>query len=154
MGNDGLDKRRGDKRGYALCGLVLAGLLVGNMLGGCGSAGPRMVTVSGQVTLNGKPLEEGTIVFQDPQGNAPTAQAVIQQGRYSCQVLPGRKKVIIQGFKVVGQERASRVDPDSPLVDRKEQFLPAKYSSPTATALTAEIGPSGNRALNFDLKIP
>lgn len=92
MGNDGLDKRRGDKRGYALCGLVLAGLLVGNMLGGCGSAGPRMVTVSGQVTLNGKPLEEGTIVFQDPQGNAPTAQAVIRQGSYSCQVLPGRKK--------------------------------------------------------------
>jgi len=65
-----------------------------------------------------------------------------------------KKKVIIQGFKVVGQERASRVDPDSPLVDRKEQFLPAKYSSPTATELTAQISPSGNRRLDFDLKMP
>ncbi len=148
------DKRIGEINIYGLCWLVLAGLAAPVVLSGCGSSGLRMVSVAGQVTLNGKPLEEGTIDFQDPHGNAPNAQALIRQGAYNCQVLPGRKKVVIQGFKVVGKERASRADPDSPLVDRKEQFLPPKYSSPTSTELTADIGPSGNRSLNFELKIP
>lgn len=139
---------------HGLLGIALGALLGGGVTGGCGSSGPKMVHVAGQVKVNGQSLAEGIIDFRDPQGNTPSAQAPIHEGAYSCQMLPGHKKVIIQGFKVVGQERASRVDPESPLVDRKQQFLPAKYSSETTTELSVEIGPGGNRSLNFDLKIP
>lgn len=130
--------------------VVLAALMP--LCWGCSSGG--LAPVSGQVKVNGQPLAEGTIDFRSPDGSTPTAQAVITQGVYSCEVVPGPKKVVIRGYKVVGQERASKVDPDSPMVDRKEPFLPPKYSSETATELKEEIPPGGKKGLDFNLAAP
>jgi len=119
---------------------------------GCASSG--LSPVAGQVTVNKEPLAEGTIDFLAAGGDTPTAAAPIASGQYTCQVPPGSKKVIIRGYKVVGQERASRLDPNSPIIDKKEQFLPPRYSDEAQTELKADITSSGNRALNFELTAP
>lgn len=135
----------------ALGALVLAALVPACL--GC-SSGAGLATVAGQVKINGEPVGEGTIDFRAADGKTATASAAISQGAYTCEVPPGPKKIVIRAYKVVGQERASQVDPNSPMIDRKEQVLPAKYSDEAATELKQEISSSGNRSLNFDLKVP
>lgn len=129
----------------ALCGC----LLVAVFATGCASSPLQLV--SGQVTVDGQPLEQGTIDFLAADGNGPTAAALIQDGVYSVEMMPGPKKVIIRGYKVVGQEHASRLDPNSPLVDKKEQFLPPVYSDELKTTLTADIPAGGKPDLDFSL---
>lgn len=74
---------------YALA----AGLACG--LAGC-DGGTKAVTyanVSGTVTLNGKPLEKGTITFTT--NGRPPSQADIVDGKFSGQAIAGPNKVEI-----------------------------------------------------------
>src|SRR5438132_12905643 len=83
-------------------GIVTAAVLAG--LSGCGGGGPKLVNVTGTVTLNGKPLSGADIVFTPdqstkdafvgsdvtgPEGNFK----VMSNGRAG--VAPGKYKVIV-----------------------------------------------------------
>jgi hypothetical protein len=68
---------------------------------GCGRSGP--VTVTGTITLDGKPVgvgSAGTIRFQpvDPAGGR-AAEGFITDGRYEAKVFPGRYEVTISWEK-------------------------------------------------------
>jgi len=103
--------------------------------GGCGGDG--RVQISGVVTLDGVPIESGTIAFRPVDGSGPTAGVLISHGRYSARVWPGRMRVEIQGYKEVGQERALASDPDSPIVPKTEPIVPEKYN--TKSILTIDV---------------
>ena len=57
---------------------------------GCADAGPERVEVQGQVTLNGKPLEHGRILFV-PAGNhrGPLTGTVIENGEFRISSIEG-----------------------------------------------------------------
>ncbi len=122
-------------------------LLALTMLLGCG--GSKFGEVSGDVTFEGQPLANGSISFLPADGHGPTAAAVIEQGRYSAHVVPGRFKVQILGYRKIGERHANEGDPTTPMVDISEQILPEQYNS--ETTLTCEIK-LGRQQLDFPLK--
>jgi hypothetical protein len=69
------------------------------LLPGCGSS---TATVSGEVTLDGRPVGNGYITFTPEDGKGPDAGGVIVNGRYSVSRLPAGPKVVrVMGVKKV-----------------------------------------------------
>jgi hypothetical protein len=102
----------------------------------------NMVEIAGKVTINGKPLNEGTITFAPRNQPGPTAGTTVKNGGYSLRLFPGSKSVRIEGFRVVGERRAELAGPDSRMVPVKEQILPAKYNR--QSSLSCEVESAGN----------
>lgn len=128
----------------ALCA-ACAGILAVS-LAGCGKTG--LVAISGAVAYEGKPVSHGAIRFLSVDGAGPTAATVIADGKYAVNTLPGKKRVEIEAFRVIGQRHRSN-DPRSPLIDIHEQVLPEKYNA--YSTLTAEIE-TANRVYDFALQ--
>ncbi len=124
--------------------------------GGClGSASNGRVEVSGKITVDGVPVEQGTIALV-PLGSGTSAGGTISAGDYSIPAalgpLPGKYRVEIKAVRKTGEKivNAMRPAPDN-LVDKIEQFLPPRYNS--SSELNVEIQPSDNRNVNFDLTL-
>jgi hypothetical protein len=66
--------------------LMLSGL--GWAVIGCGPSGPQRVAVSGSVTLDGRPVNNATIIFT-PQGPGLAAAAMIDDGKFVLSDLDG-----------------------------------------------------------------
>jgi hypothetical protein len=94
------------------------------LLAGCSGG---TASVEGNVTLDGAPLEDGVIRFEPADGKGPTAEAVITNGRYTIELSPGAKRVMIEGWRVVGQAPITPDDPQSPMHDVKEPMVPDRY---------------------------
>jgi len=71
---------------------------------GCGESGPKLVPVSGTVTLNGKPLEGASVAFQPDaslQDGLPAGDVTGPDGNYRANtkgrsgVMPGKYKVVV-----------------------------------------------------------
>jgi hypothetical protein len=108
----------------------------------------EMATLSGRVTVDGAPLADGTISFESPDNNKPTAGGLVRDGNYALSLLPGPKIVRIQGFKIVGQRPLNRADPHGPMVPTKEQILPETFNA--QSTLRFDVGPSGGEK-SFEL---
>jgi hypothetical protein len=121
-------------------------LLLGAVCLGCSD--DKTTRLSGTITLDGTPLEKGKIRFDPVDGNAPTAETLVADGKYSVITRPGKKNVIINGMKKVGERRYHEEDPTSPIVDVNEETVPARYN--TASELTAELK-GGAQTLNWEL---
>lgn len=119
--------------------LISSALLATVVCSGCSE---QRGTVSGQVTLNGQPLDKGMIVFNslDP-GSQASASADIVNGRYTLETTAGQKQVQITAPIVTGT-RPEYAGPGAPVVEITEERLPARYHS--ASELTFEIKPGKN----------
>lgn len=112
---------------------------------GCGDANQiKLAKVAGAVSLDGKPLDQATVMFQPTTGGRPSFGQTDENGRYTLTyaldkpgVIPGPCTVSI----------TSLVEDDAGLVVRKE-FLPKRYHSDSE--LTAEVVEKENE-FNFDL---
>lgn len=134
--------------------IVGALLVVGTLaVGGC-QQGSTRYAIEGTVTLDGKPLESGSINFRPVEGTySPTAGAEIKDGKYLIPrddgLLPGHFRVEITasrpGKTVMTDEKTGRHIP------AYEQYLPARYNS--RSELRAEIGPSGPNRFDFALHL-
>jgi hypothetical protein len=122
----------------------LAAVLVVFLLAGCGGSS----TVTGEVTLDGKAIEEGLITFVPGGGKSPNVVVKIKDGKYSAKVPPGPVTVQVSATKVTGKRRMYET-PDSPMVDVYEERIPKKYN--TSSELKTEIK-SGSNTLNWELK--
>ena len=125
-----------------------AGLLAAGMVAvaGCG-ADDGTADVSGTVSFEGKPIENGSINFIATDGKG-TGGGVIKDGKYAATKVPvGPAKVQISGSKVVGKKKAYNT-PDSPMQDITAEMLPKKYNE--QTELTFEVKPGKNEK-NFEL---
>ncbi|WP_153556630.1 hypothetical protein [Roseimaritima sediminicola] len=116
---------------------------------GCGDTRNEL-TVSGTVTVNGEPIENGTISFVAADGVAATGGGVIKDGSYTAFVAPGRKKVVVLGNKAVGEEPLYQGVPDSPTQTTYQTITPTKYNAAHLTPLTAEIS-ENQEGLDFEL---
>lgn len=114
----------------------LAGLLV---ILGCGE---RTYKVHGTVNFDGKPVENGTIVFEAGDGGAGVASSGIKNGAYELQSKVGKKKVIISAFRT----RPGTEKDVQPSVD---EYIPKKYN--VETTLFKDVAATDNR-FDFNLE--
>ena len=96
-------------------------------------------TVRGTVTLDAAPLANGLIRFVPADGQSPTAEAMITDGKFSAQVPLGAKRVSISAAKLVGKRRVYET-PDSPSIDVIEELLPPRYNVRSEITLTVTPG--------------
>jgi hypothetical protein len=116
------------------------------VLAGCGND-VKTADVSGTVSYDGKPVEEGAIAFVPADGKGPSGGGVIKDGKYTATKVPvGNTKVTITGSKVVGKAKADDKQPGSP--EARQEYIPEKYN--VKSELTFEVK-SGANEKNWDL---
>lgn len=125
-------------------------LLASALLAGCGST-PRL-PVSGTVTLDGRPLESGYVVFR-PTGKTPgpTAGAEIVDGRFTIEREDGPFAGDFR-VEITAQRPSSRqvVDPETGRATTAlEQYLPTRYNQ--QSELNATIPAESAKELRFAL---
>jgi hypothetical protein len=89
---------------------------------GCGGS---YASVSGSVTIDGKPLKHGAVTFDPEDGKAQTAGSLIENGSYSAKVRPGRYRVTVVG---AGEGVAGKSQAD--VMKMSEQELKALTLNP------------------------
>lgn len=138
-------------RNQCIAVLLISGLTVAI---GCNQDVP-MYKVTGMVTVDGDPLEKGSISFEPADAQGITAGTSIKSGKYEAEVPAGMKKVRITGFDVVGKVAAYEGLPDGPQRDQVEDLVPSQYN--TNTELTLQVkAPSvvGDFGLSSEEKYP
>ena len=128
--------------------LLVFSLLAGSVviLAGCGQGGPQTFDVSGTVTFDGAPVEQGEIVFRDPAGQEKGYGGIITDGKFSFESSPGKKRVEITAMRVVPGE-FDTMNPGEK-TPKMEPYIPEKYNG--ASELTAEVS-SSSKTFNFPL---
>ncbi|QDT45535.1 hypothetical protein Pan241w_56600 [Gimesia alba] len=121
-----------------------------SVLAGCGknADGPKLITVSGKITLNGEPLPEGDIIFRPADGQGHAYAGKIQAGTYSIETEVGKKKVEIKSMRDV----PGKTTEDNPgeVVNVREQIVPTKYNS--ESTLEIAINEGGADSADFTLE--
>jgi hypothetical protein len=129
---------------HGLCVSVLAAVLCG-----CGQE-PAGSTVSGEVTFQGQPLDQGVIEFSPAEGQGTLSGAPIKDGRYAVPaengLAPGKYEVRI--YSMEGAVSIDQSTEDIPAEPRER--IPSQYNA--QTTLTAEVKETGEN--KFDYKIP
>lgn len=124
-----------------LCGLIL-------LIGGCEQKDPKFerFPVSGKVTLDGKPIRAGRIMFIDPETILDPDQAEIVDGTYKVMAMAGRRRVEVS----VNQEVPGKKSPlGGPVY--KEAVDPKYNRNTTLEADILPEAPPGN-ILDFEVK--
>lgn len=129
------------------------------LLSGCGGSKSKPTgTVSGKVTLNGKPLEGGSIVFfADGTGDSAFG-SINKDGTYSLK--HGKGTSVPAGHYRVA---LSPVHADGPAPDPKDlmsnpkkyepnSIIPQKYLDASTSELVADVKAGSNLNKDFDLK--
>lgn len=104
---------------------------------------PKRVGVSGQITIDGEPLQMGVVYFA-PEGTRPSMGTIGESGRYtmSCYedddgVIPGTHRVSIAAMDVLGPNRI-------------QWYAPPKYANFETSGLTVTID-KATEEQNFEL---
>ena len=117
---------------------------------GCGGSSNGRLEVSGMVTLDGTPLDQGSIAFNDPNGKLPSSGAVIANGAYSLPAAkglqPGSYQVAIDSADPTGQTATPTQYSMAIPVSR----IPLKYNG--ETTLTADVTADGDNEFDFQLE--
>jgi hypothetical protein len=124
------------------------GVMLGLAVLGCGSGGDGLdrQPVSGQVTIDGQPLDEGEIAFAPTTGGGPSAGGKISGGSYSIPradgPVPGPHRVSIYSAKPTGKKVKDETDPNV-TYDERAETIPETYNA--RTTLNADIKAGSNR---------
>jgi hypothetical protein len=102
----------------------------------CTGCNPTHVELAGSVQIDGSPITQGTIRFapEDPKG--VTAEALIENGRYIVKVEKGNKKVMIHGFKKVGEQFPW--GPNGRAADILDEVVPKEFNDETTLTIDVE----------------
>lgn len=116
---------------------------------GCGGPNdaPTRVTVTGEVTFDGKPLSKGDIIFRPEEGNFADA-GKIADGKYEMEVVPGKYRVEITSLQEVPGTAKTLASGESGA--EMEQVIPEKYNG--KSELSAEVSESGENKFDFKLE--
>jgi hypothetical protein len=112
------------------------------LLAACG--GERLAEVSGSVLIDGEPLDEGEIIFEEADNSRTPAASKIEKGQYKVAVLPGSKKV-----RITASRSTSKPDPVMGSAAKEPRIGP-EFN--TDTRLTCEVQPGQQSGVNFEVK--
>ncbi len=122
----------------------LVGLCAAVALAAVAGCTAKKPVLSGVVTLDGQPLDNGSVTFVPVAGDGQTAGATLgPDGRYRVELSPTKMKVVIRSPKVVGKRKMYET-PDSPMVEIYDEVLPPRYSDQNKTELTVTVEPGEN----------
>lgn len=126
---------------------LLAALLLLPLSTGCKPTTPRY-GIEGEVTLDGKPLDQSTILLVPRSSDAQRVSGAIQQGKF---VIPSEVGAVAGEFDVL----FSSMQPDleearhaHPKLGKAGAKLPQRYAKPSG--LTIRI-PNDTKPIRFDL---
>jgi hypothetical protein len=122
--------------------------LAAGLLAGCGD-GPASATVSGEVKVDGVPVEKGTITFTPADGKGQPVTADVVNGKYEVRTTAGKKTVMISA-PVVVEKRKDSTAPDAQWIESTKESLPDKYHSKSELTLDVQ---SGSNTKDWDLKV-
>jgi hypothetical protein len=118
---------------------------------GCGGAkGPELGTVTGTITLDGKPLPNVNIQFApEATGGAPSYGGTNAEGEYKLMFAQNRPGAMLGKHRVELTAREPKTDEDGkPVGPQDVVTIPAKYQK--KDALTAEVK-AGSNTIDFKL---
>jgi hypothetical protein len=120
---------------FAAAGSLMAVLFLS--VGGCGKSKPMM---EGMVTLDGVPIEKGTIMLIPAQGKGQSAGGGIVDGLYRITASQGPMQVQINAARKDG----TMPDPLNPgtgaMIDRYVEYVPDRYNETTELEVTIKPG--------------
>jgi len=135
--------------------LVLGSLFVVLCL--CSGCGSNATHISGNVTYDGKSIEEGTIEFIPIEGTTgPSTGADIKLGHYECSqdtalARGGRYQVRISALAKTGKTTPNIVMPGGPPLAISQNYIPAKYNSNSTLTVTLS-NDSAENTFDFQLQ--
>lgn len=135
---------RGRDRVVACCLLSLLFLTTGC---GEGTIAPKEYPgahVEGEISVDGQPLETGTVMFSPIGGSGAPMTVDIVKGKFSCERAPlGKMKVVINSMKPTGKMITEYSEPYPELINA----IPEKYRDGIDFELSGD-----NKNIVFDLK--
>jgi hypothetical protein len=132
-------------------------VLLGVFLIGCADDGLDRAEVHGQVTVDGQPIEQGSIsLVPQPGTEGPAVGTAIEDGTYAFDhsdgPLPGSYRVEIRATRKTGRQIVDDMRPPGDnRVDEVEQYLPPRYNS--KSELTVEVARGVNKVKDYDLRL-
>jgi hypothetical protein len=123
-------------------------LLLPVLLSGCGKGGPKVVPVSGLVTMDGKPLANADVTFTPTEAgpaNTPPAESSARtdgEGRYTLKTIKDKRDGAVVGKHKV---RISLIERGGTIVNK----VPAEYNKDTT--LTCDVPAEGKKDADFKL---
>jgi hypothetical protein len=119
-------------------------------LAGCGPTGPEIASVSGRVTMDGKPLANATIIFV-PENGRPAGGKTDADGNYFLHFSQGRKGAI-PGKNMIRFTTLSDPTPgeDGKSIPGTKETIPPKYNAESMLEFIVE--PNKRNVANFDLQ--
>ncbi len=121
----------------------------GVLLAGCSPGGPEIATVTGTVTMDGKPLPLAAVVFI-PENGRPAGATTDDGGRYSLSfsegrdgAIPGKNRVLITTKRDPWRDAKGEARPSA------KEKVPMKYNAKSELEFVVESGKSN--LANFDL---
>jgi len=127
--------------------------LAAAVLTGCGgNTGPTAMRVWGEVSYDGKPVEDGKITLT-PTGETPggSVAGVIKEGKYDIPrdegpYAGGTYKVEISSLAKQGKALPNVVDPGGPSLAVFEELIPRQYNADSTLTLKVSEDSSQNAA--------
>src|SRR5262245_4028087 len=129
---------------------IVAAVVVLTTCLGCGN---KAKILTGKITFDGNPLDQGQITFE-PKGRGKMSVAQIVDGTYTLPdkfgLAPGDYVVRITSERPTGAKvKPASYSQDQTPMDVYQQFLPAKYN--TKSTLTVSVSPDGENVHDFAL---
>lgn len=129
---------------------VVCAVMTSSLIG-CGGGTDGRISVSGTVTLDGEPLQSGSIIFYQGAGSAGVG--TIENGSFTVSeaggsegVQPGSYKVAIESWEVTPGD----VNDQGEIVAAGKSRIPKKYNSAKTSGLTIDVK-EGAEAASFAL---
>jgi hypothetical protein len=115
---------------------------------GCGGSedGPKLYTVSGEVTYDNNPVEQGQILFRNQGGDGRAYAGQIQNGHYELKCEAGTMRVEITASRPTGKFKEVNPGEKDPVM---EMYIPEKFNS--KSTLEAVVKQESNE-IPFHLK--
>ena len=117
-------------------GLLFAGTLAWFAAGCGGTDAPKLHKVSGLVTFDGHPVEEGTVMFLHDATQDSRQAPLGAEGRYEVEVREGQHKIAVE--PVIIETPPSATSPGSSDY-KKAPNIPGRYRSPETSGFTADV---------------
>ncbi|MDB5310792.1 MAG: hypothetical protein JWO38_4994 [Gemmataceae bacterium] len=121
-----------------------------------GCSGDNRSEVSGTVSLNGRPIEEGSINFIPVEGNqGPGTGGIIRDGKYHIPrangVTAGKNRVEVRAFRETGRKVQDPTGLPGALTTERVPAFPPEFND--KSTLVREVR-AGSDTIDFDVHLP
>jgi hypothetical protein len=120
-----------------------------SFLAGCGGGDAGRYTVTGKVTYQGQPVEQGDITFEDPTAGQVNSSQLGSGGSYSLDVPAGNFKVSVAPPLI--EMKGTADSPPDMVRNPAVKNIPKKYWVQETSGLSAKVDKNA-KAFDFELK--